>query len=86
MLNRRRVQQVSKTPCLCEHIINGAKVEGDKLCGGPEMVLEIRESKAQTSGGSSNGEKLSDGLEKVLEVRGSKPRSNGGSGGVKVAT
>lgn len=47
MLNRKRSQEVKKTPCLCEKAMAGSRVEGDRLCGGPEIVLEMRESKAQ---------------------------------------
>ena len=46
MLNRKRSQEIKKTPCLCEKAMVGSKVDGDRLCGGPEIVLEIRESKA----------------------------------------
>lgn len=50
LLNRKRSQDVKKTSCLCENAIDGAKVEGDRLCGGREMVLEIRESRGRGNG------------------------------------
>jgi hypothetical protein len=47
MLIRKRPAKVQKTMCLCEKAIAGHEVEGDKFCGGDEIVLEIRERKAQ---------------------------------------
>ncbi len=45
MLNRKRMQEIKRTPCLCEKAMAGCNVEGDRLCVGAEMVLEMRQSK-----------------------------------------
>lgn len=55
MLIRKPQKEVKKTDCLCEKAVAGMKVDGDRLCGGPEIVKEVEESKLRSNGSPSNG-------------------------------